>query len=58
MSKAYDRLNWKFLKAVILSMNFGTTWVNWIMECVSTVQYFLLVNGSPLKLFQPTRGLR
>ena len=58
MSKAYKRVNWKFLKAALLSMNFGTTWVNWIMECVSTVQYSLLVNGNPLKPFQPTRGLR
>lgn len=35
MSNAYDKVNWKFLKAVLLSMNFGTTWVNPIMECVN-----------------------
>ena len=28
------------------------------MECVSTVQYSLLVNGSPSKPFHPSRGLR
>ena len=58
MSKTYDRVNWNFLKTVLLSMNFGTTWVNWIMECVSTIQYSLLVNGSPSKPFYPSRGLR
>ena len=58
MSKAYDRVNWNFLKAVLLSMNFGTTWINWIMECVTTVQYTLLVNGSPIQPFHPSRGLR
>ena len=58
MSKAYNRVNWNFLKVVLLSMNFGTTWVNWIMECVSTIQYSLLVNGSPSKPFHPSRGLR
>ena len=58
MSKAYNRVNWNFLKAVLLFMNFGTTWVNWIMECISTVQYSLLVNGSPSKPFHPSRGLR
>ena len=58
MSKAYNRVNWNFLKAVLLFMNFGTTWVNWIMECISTVQYSLLVNGSPFKPFHPSRGLR
>ena len=58
MSKAYNRVNWNFLKAVLLFMNFGTTWVNWIMECISTVQYSLLVNGSPSKPFHLSRGLR
>ena len=58
MSKAYDRVNWNFLKAVLLSMNFGTTWINWVMECVTTVQYTLLVNGSPTQPFHPSRGLR
>ena len=47
MSKAYDRINWNFLKAVLLSMNFSNTWVNWIMECVTFVQYSLPINGSP-----------
>ena len=37
MCKAYDRVNRNFLKAVMLSMNFSNTWVNWIMECVTTV---------------------
>ena len=46
MSKAYDRLDWSFLKAVLMSMNFSTNWVKWIMECVSSVNYTLLINGS------------
>ena len=58
MSKAYDRVNWNFLKVFLLSMNFGTTWINWIMECVTTVQYTLLVNGSPIQPFHPSRGLK
>ena len=47
MYRAYIRDNWNFLKAVLLFMNFSNTWVNWIMEYVSFVQYILLVNGSP-----------
>ena len=58
ISKAYDRINWNFLKVVLLSMNFGTTLVNWIMKCVSTIQYSLLVNGSHSKPFHPSRGIR
>ena len=41
MSKAYDRVDWTFLKAVLMSMNFSSKWVKWIMECVSFVHYTL-----------------
>ena len=58
MSKAYDRVNWVFLKAVLVSMNFSSNWVNWILECVSTVHYTLLVNGSITQSFKPAKGLR
>ena len=46
MSKAYDKVNWKFLKVVLVAMNFSPRWICWIMECVSTVEYTLLVNVS------------
>ena len=58
MSKTYDRLEWNFLKAVLMSMKFSSKWVNWIMECVTTVNYTLLINGSTSKSFIPSRELR
>ena len=51
ISKAYARVNWNFLKAVLLSINFRDKWIDWIMECVTSVQYSLLINGSPTKTF-------
>ena len=44
MSKAYDRFNWNFLKAVLTVMNFDPEWIKWIMECVSSIEYTLLIN--------------
>ena len=58
MSKAYDRIDWSFLRAILLTMNFSLIWVNWIMECVTTVTYTLLINGSPSQSFKPDKGLR
>lgn len=58
MSKAYARVNWNFLKAVLISMNFSDKWIEWIMECVTSVQYSLLINGSPTKPFTPSSGPR
>ena len=58
MKKSYDRVRWKFLKAVLMAMNFDKKWIKWIMECLTTVQYTILVNGSIFMSFKPGKGLR
>ena len=58
ISKAYDRVDWKFLKAVLVAMDFSSRWVRWILECVTTIQYTILVNGRITQSFKPNRGLR
>lgn len=58
MSKAYDRLEWDFIRQVFDQLGFDAVWTHWIMECVSTVSYSFLINDSVLGNIQPQRGIR
>ena len=58
MHKAYDRVEWPFLKEIMLKLGFREVWVNFIMECVSTVEYRIRFNAEESESFKPTRGLR
>ncbi|XP_074302961.1 uncharacterized protein LOC141637301 [Silene latifolia] len=39
-------------------MDFNPTWISWIMQCIKTVSFSVLVNGRPGNVFTPTRGIR
>ena len=58
LPKAYDRVNWGFLKAVLEKFGFHGQFVNWIMQCVSSVSCSIMVNGGKTKSFKPSHGLR
>ena len=58
MSKAYDRVEWKFLELMMKRMGFADNWVALVMECVSTVSYSILINGEPSSIIHPARGLK
>jgi hypothetical protein len=58
MMKAYDRIEWPFLEAMLLRIGFPTAMVQLIMKCVRSVRFSVKVNGELQDQFQPTRGLR
>jgi hypothetical protein len=58
LSKAYDRVDWDFLKKVMQRLGFSHRWVDWIMSCVTSVRYQVKFNGNLLDSFSPSWGLR
>ena len=51
--KVYDRIEWGFLKSIMLQMGFNETWVDRIMFCVSTISYTVCHNGESIGSIVP-----
>lgn len=58
MSKAYDRVEWDFLHALMSCLGFEDAWIQNIMNCVTSVSYSFCVNSEVSGPIFPTRGLR
>eukprot|EP00253_Pinus_taeda_P009398 PITA_09398 len=58
LSKAYDRLSWKFLESILKAFGFCDRWVSWIISMISTPNFSILLNGAPTTNFNALRGLR
>ena len=51
--KAYDKIDLHFLRSVLMGMDFPELWIRLIMNCVTSVSYEVLINGSPQPQFKP-----
>jgi hypothetical protein len=58
MAKAYDCVEWEYLRRIMLKLGFHASFVNCIMRCVTTVSFYIKINGVLTETFRLTRGIR
>lgn len=58
MSKAYEKMEWNYLKRVMEEMGLNVRMVNLIMGCVTSASFFILINETPKGHIISNRGLR
>ncbi|GJY33021.1 hypothetical protein Tco_0417490 [Tanacetum coccineum] len=58
IQKAYDTVDWGFLKEVLMAFGFHHRMVAWIMECFTTTSFSISINGVLHGYFKGKRGLQ
>ena len=58
LEKAYDKLEWGFIREMLIKINLLHNIIKLIMSYVSTVSTSIVVNGGASDLILPSRGLR
>ena len=58
INKAYDRVEWEFLRNIMLKIGFSAKWVDLAMQGMSSSSYSMLINGEPRGFISPSRGIK
>ena len=58
LEKAFNRLEWGFIRQTLIYFKFPPDWISLIMSCISSSNLLILLNGDRLDPFHPSRGIR
>jgi hypothetical protein len=57
LKKAFDCIDWDFLRLILTQSSFSHSMIKWIMSCVVSENFSILVNGESSSFFRSGRGL-
>ncbi|CAM8986018.1 unnamed protein product [Rhodiola kirilowii] len=58
LRKAYDTIDWNFLSSMLEKLEFPSKFIVWMMMCVQSTSYSIMINGEMFDYFEGKRGLR
>lgn len=58
LSKAFDRMDWNYLESILPLYGFPPRIITWVMACVRSAQFSIVLNGGGNGFFNPECGLR
>lgn len=57
--KAYDKLEWDFIKKCFQDLSFSNQWIDWIWQCITKTTFIgVIVYGKKETRFITERGIR
>lgn len=58
LSKAYDKVNWLYIRLLLIHLELNIDFITWIMGCISSVSVAILINGAASSFFHAEQELR
>lgn len=58
LHKAFDQIEWDFIRWMLNAIGFLPLFFSWLMECITTASYSFIVNGNVYGHFKGKRGIR
>lgn len=58
MMKAYERVEWSYLRDIMEKLGLAPSWISIVVDMVSSISFSVLFNGNKLEELKPTRGIR
>jgi len=58
LAKAFDKVSWLYLRLILTHLGFDIAFIRWILSCITTISFSVLINGAASPFFHAERGLR